>query len=68
MSKSYRLFSGVVLLYFIIALEVLIMISPFAAFFYARVGLAPDHPGDNTSTGTADFTTKPFSQALHGET
>jgi len=35
MSKPYRLFGGVVLLYFIIALEVLIMISPFAAFFYA---------------------------------
>jgi protein-S-isoprenylcysteine O-methyltransferase Ste14 len=33
--KSYRVFGGVVLLYFIIALEVLIMISPFSAFFYA---------------------------------
>ena len=29
------LFGGVIILYFIIALEVLIMISPFAAFFYA---------------------------------
>ena len=35
MSKSRPLFGGVILLYFIIALEVLIMISPFAAFFYA---------------------------------
>jgi len=35
MSKSQRLLSGVVVLYFIIALEVLIMISPFAVFFYA---------------------------------
>lgn len=35
MSKSHRLLGGVVLLYFIIALEVLIMISPFAVFFYA---------------------------------
>lgn len=35
MSKSGPLFGGVILLYFIIALEVLIMISPFAAFFYA---------------------------------
>jgi protein-S-isoprenylcysteine O-methyltransferase Ste14 len=29
------LFGGVIILYFVIALEVLIMISPFAAFFYA---------------------------------
>ena len=29
------LLGGVIILYFIIALEVLIMISPFAAFFYA---------------------------------
>jgi protein-S-isoprenylcysteine O-methyltransferase Ste14 len=35
MSKSHRLLVGVILLYFIIALEVLIMISPFAVFFYA---------------------------------
>ncbi|HEU4765223.1 MAG TPA: isoprenylcysteine carboxylmethyltransferase family protein [Candidatus Eisenbacteria bacterium] len=35
MTKSRGLFGGVILLYFIIALEVLIMISPFAAFFYA---------------------------------
>jgi len=35
MSKSHRLLGGVVLLYFIIALELLIMISPFAVFFYA---------------------------------
>ena len=35
MGKAYRVLGGVVLLYFIIALEVLIMISPFAAFFYA---------------------------------
>jgi protein-S-isoprenylcysteine O-methyltransferase Ste14 len=33
--KSYRVFGGIILLYFIIELEVLIMISPFAAFFYA---------------------------------
>ena len=35
MSKSHPVLGGIVLLYFIIALEVLIMISPFAAFFYA---------------------------------
>jgi protein-S-isoprenylcysteine O-methyltransferase Ste14 len=34
-STAGRLFGGVILLYFIIGLEVLIMISPFAAFFYA---------------------------------
>jgi protein-S-isoprenylcysteine O-methyltransferase Ste14 len=31
------LFGGVIILYFIIAFEVLIMISPFAAFFYAAL-------------------------------
>jgi protein-S-isoprenylcysteine O-methyltransferase Ste14 len=35
MNRSRPLFGGAILLYFIIALEVLIMISPFAAFFYA---------------------------------
>jgi protein-S-isoprenylcysteine O-methyltransferase Ste14 len=35
MRTSKSLFGGVVFLYFVIALEVLIMISPFAAFFYA---------------------------------
>jgi protein-S-isoprenylcysteine O-methyltransferase Ste14 len=35
MNKSRGLLGGAVVLYFIIALEVLIMISPFAAFFYA---------------------------------
>jgi protein-S-isoprenylcysteine O-methyltransferase Ste14 len=35
MSRWRGLFGGVIVLYFIIALEVLIMISPFAAFFYA---------------------------------
>ena len=35
MSRLRGLFGGVIILYFIIALEVLIMISPFAAFFYA---------------------------------
>jgi protein-S-isoprenylcysteine O-methyltransferase Ste14 len=35
LNKSRPLFGGVIVLYFIIALEVLIMISPFAAFFYA---------------------------------
>lgn len=35
MSRLRGLFGGVIVLYFIIALEVLIMISPFAAFFYA---------------------------------
>src|SRR4030042_3439019 len=35
MTRSRGLFGGVIVLYFIIALEVLIMISPFAAFFYA---------------------------------
>jgi protein-S-isoprenylcysteine O-methyltransferase Ste14 len=34
-SKPHRLVGGLIVLYFIIALEVLIMISPFAAFFYA---------------------------------
>jgi protein-S-isoprenylcysteine O-methyltransferase Ste14 len=34
-TRSGGLFGGVILLYFIIAFEVLIMISPFAAFFYA---------------------------------
>jgi len=34
-TRSRGLFGGVIVLYFIIALEVLIMISPFAAFFYA---------------------------------
>jgi len=35
MSKSRPIIGGVVVLYFIIALEVLVMISPFAAFFYS---------------------------------
>jgi protein-S-isoprenylcysteine O-methyltransferase Ste14 len=35
MTRSRGLFGGVIVLYFIVALEVLIMISPFAAFFYA---------------------------------
>ena len=35
MSGSRRLVGGVIALYFIIGLEVLVMISPFAAFFYA---------------------------------
>lgn len=35
MARSGGLFKGVIVLYFIIALEVLIMISPFAIFFYA---------------------------------
>jgi protein-S-isoprenylcysteine O-methyltransferase Ste14 len=35
MKKSRLLFGGVVALYFIIGLEIVIMISPFAAFFYA---------------------------------
>jgi len=35
MTKSRGLFGTAIVLYFIIALEVLIMISPFAAFFYA---------------------------------
>jgi len=34
-TRTRSLFGGVIVLYFIIALEVLIMISPFAAFFYA---------------------------------
>ena len=34
-SKLRGLFGGVIIVYFIIALEVLIMISPFAVFFYA---------------------------------
>jgi protein-S-isoprenylcysteine O-methyltransferase Ste14 len=32
---SHPILGGVILLYFVIALEVLVMISPFAAFFYA---------------------------------
>lgn len=35
MNKSKAILSGATILYFIIGLEVLIMISPFAAFFYA---------------------------------
>jgi protein-S-isoprenylcysteine O-methyltransferase Ste14 len=35
MSKSRPLIGGVIALYFVIGLEVLVMISPFAAFFYA---------------------------------
>lgn len=35
MRSPRALFGGAILVYFIIALEVLIMISPFAAFFYA---------------------------------
>lgn len=35
MTKSRPLMGGMIVLYFIIGLEVLIMISPFAAFFYA---------------------------------
>jgi protein-S-isoprenylcysteine O-methyltransferase Ste14 len=35
MTRSRGFLGGVIILYFIIALEVLIMISPFAAFFYA---------------------------------
>jgi protein-S-isoprenylcysteine O-methyltransferase Ste14 len=35
MTKTHGLFGTAIVLYFVIALEVLIMISPFAAFFYA---------------------------------
>ena len=35
MNKTRALFSSAVVLYFVIALEVLIMISPFAGFFYS---------------------------------
>jgi protein-S-isoprenylcysteine O-methyltransferase Ste14 len=35
MTRSRAFFGAAIILYFIIALEVLIMISPFAAFFYA---------------------------------
>jgi protein-S-isoprenylcysteine O-methyltransferase Ste14 len=35
MNRTRPIISGVVVLYFIIALEVLVMISPFAAFFYS---------------------------------
>jgi len=35
MTQSRGLFGAAIVLYFVIALEVLIMISPFAAFFYA---------------------------------
>jgi protein-S-isoprenylcysteine O-methyltransferase Ste14 len=35
MTKSRPLLGGIIVLYFIIGLEVLVMISPFAAFFYA---------------------------------
>jgi protein-S-isoprenylcysteine O-methyltransferase Ste14 len=37
MTRLRGLLGGVIVLYFIIALEVLIMISPFAAFFYAAL-------------------------------
>ena len=37
MTRSRGLFASIITLYFIIALEVLIMISPFAAFFYAAL-------------------------------
>ncbi len=35
MSKSRPVLGGIIVLYFVIALEVLVMISPFAAFFYS---------------------------------
>ncbi len=35
MSKSKAVLSGAIVLYFVICLEILIMISPFAGFFYA---------------------------------
>jgi len=35
MSASARVIGGVIFLYFVIALEVVVMISPFAGFFYA---------------------------------
>ena len=35
MSKSRPVLGGIIVLYFIIGLEVLVMISPFAAFFYS---------------------------------
>ena len=35
MNKSKAILSGATILYFIIGFEILIMISPFAAFFYA---------------------------------
>jgi protein-S-isoprenylcysteine O-methyltransferase Ste14 len=36
-SRSHPILGGVIALYFVIGLEVLVMISPFAAFFYAAV-------------------------------
>lgn len=49
MSKAKALFGGAVVLYFIIGLEILIMISPFAAFFYAAFNpfllFLVQHPG-----------------------
>lgn len=35
MKQSRAILGGAIILYFVIALEILIMISPFAAFFYA---------------------------------
>jgi hypothetical protein len=35
MNRSRPILGGVLVVYFVIALEVLVMISPFAAFFYA---------------------------------
>ncbi len=35
MSRSRPILGGIIVLYFVIALEVLVMISPFAAFFYS---------------------------------
>ena len=35
MAKSKAVLSGAIVLYFVICLEILIMISPFAGFFYS---------------------------------
>jgi protein-S-isoprenylcysteine O-methyltransferase Ste14 len=48
MKKNRAILGSVVLLYFVIALEILIMVSPFAAFFYAAFNpvllLVAQHP------------------------
>jgi len=50
MSASARVAGGVVFLYFIIALEVLVMISPFAGFFYATFNPALLFLASSTAT------------------
>jgi protein-S-isoprenylcysteine O-methyltransferase Ste14 len=50
MNKSKALFSSAIVLYFIIALEFLIMISPFAGFFYSVFNPLLVAAGSHTAT------------------